>query len=250
MPFLQALPGIVSSQEGQPLSVQQGQTGLPDSQTVNNINVTLSGIPKYLELIYDDAPHTVGDGYEIPRVFPSGGANNKTSSNEEVDRPRTFSTSSTLSDGSASTPVLFQQTHPIHDRADESSSAGKMDSILVSGNIKSNGCIGGMKKNATELRRNGEKDLSSLEQLLPSIKKCSNNINSHQSVGGCTVASKGGMNNKINTNSAYSNMVKQPLLEREVTENAHESSPNSSSDHSETTITIPLNNTSATTLSS
>jgi hypothetical protein len=240
----------MSNQEGQPLSIQQGQTGLAESQNVNNINVTLSGNPKYLELIYDDAPHTVGDGYEIPRVFPTGGANNRISSNEEVDRPRTFSTSSTLSDGSASTPVLCQQTHLIHNKADESNSSGKMDSILVIGNIKSNGCLGGMKKNATELKRNGETDLSTLEQLLPSIKKCSNTISSHQSVGGCTMASKGGINNNINTNSAYSNMVKQPLLEEEVTENAPESSHNSSNDHSETTIIIPLNYTSATTLPS
>jgi hypothetical protein len=239
----------MSSQEGQPLSIQQGQTGLAESQNVYNINVALSGIPKYLELIYDDAPHTVGDGYEIPRVFPTGGAN-RISSNEEVERLRTFSTSSTLSDGSASTPVLCQQTHLIHNIPDESNSSGKMDSILVIGNIKSNGCIGGMKKNATELRRNGEKDLSTLEQLLPSMKKCSNTINNHQSIGGCTVANKGGMNNNINTDSAYSNMVKQPLLEEEVIENAPRSSHNSSNDHSETTITIPLNYTSVTTLPS
>lgn len=238
------------SQGGQQLSVPQGQTGLAENQNVNHINVTLSGIPKYLELIYDDTPPIVGDGYEIPRVFPTGGANNKSSSNEAVDRPRTFSTSSTVSEGSASTPVLCQQTHLLCNKGDESNSSGKVDSILVIGNIKSNGCIGGIKKNATEFRRNGEKDLSSLEHLLPSVKKCSNTINNHQSVGSCTMASKGGMNNNINTNSAYSNMVKQPLLEEEVTENAPESPHNSSKDHIESTITIPLNYTPTTTLPS
>ncbi|PNF32886.1 hypothetical protein B7P43_G01836 [Cryptotermes secundus] len=241
VPFLQASHEIMSSQGGQQLSVPQGQTGLAESQNANHINVTLSGIPKYLELIYDDTPPTVGDGYEIPRVFPTGNANNKSSSNEAVDRPRTFSTSSTLSDGSAATRALCQQTHLLSNKSDESNSPGKMDSILVIGNIKSNGCIGGIKKNATEFRRNGEKDLSSLKQLLPSVKKCSNTINNHQSVGGC---------NNINTNSAYSNMVKQPLLEEEVTENAPERPHNSSNDHSKSTVTIPLNYTPTTTLPS
>lgn len=251
MPFLQASPEITSGQGGQPLPIPQGQTGLDGSQNVSPTNTTSREIPTYLELIYNDSPPpTVGDGYEIPRAFPNRGANNKTSSTSEaVDRPRTFSTSSTISNGSASTPVLYQQTHLMCKKADDSDSTGKIDSILVIGNMKSNGCIGGIRKNAPEFIRNGENDLSSLEQLLPSVQKCTNAVNNHQTVAGSTVDNKGGVNNNIKTNSAYSNVVKQPLLEEEVRENLPESPHNCSNDNNEPTITVSHNCTPTRTLS-
>jgi hypothetical protein len=57
---------------------------------------------------------------------------------------------------------------------------------------------------------------------------------------------KGGVNNNIQTNSAYSNVVKQPLLEEDVTGNSPESAHK---DNSEPTITVPLNYTPTRTLS-
>jgi hypothetical protein len=229
--------------------VPQGQTDLDRSQNVSPPDTTHSEIPTYLELIYNDTPPTAGDGYEIPRALPIGGANNKTSPSEAVNRPRTFSTSSTLSDGSASTPVLYQQTNLVYNKVDEPNSTGKTGSILVIGNIKSNGCIGGIRKNETELRRNGEKDLSSLEQLLPPVKKCTSTISNHQSVVGCIVDNKNGVNNNVKINSAYSNVAKQPLLEEELRESSHETPHNCSNDNTESTITVSLNYTPTSNLS-
>jgi hypothetical protein len=249
MPFLQASPEIIPGQGGQPPALPHGQTGLDASQNVSPTNVTPGHIPTYLELIYNDTPPPVGDGYEIPRAFPLGGVISKTLSSEAVDRPRTHSTSSTLSDGSASTPVLYQHNLLSCNKAVESKSTGKMGSILVIGNVKSNGCIGGLRKNATDLRRNGEKDLSSLEKLLPSVMECTNTVNNHQSVTGCVVDNKGGVNNNINTNSAYSNVVKQPLLEEQLRQKSLENPHNCSNDKNESTFTVSLNYMPTTTLS-
>lgn len=248
MPFLQASPEIVSGQGGQALAVPQGQTGLDGNQNTSPTNTTPREIPTYLELIYNDSPPTVSDGYEIPRTFPNRSANNKISTSEAVDRPRTSSTSSTISNGSASTSLLYQQTHLMCNKTDGSDSTGKMGSILVTGNIKANGCIGGIRKNAPEFIRNGEKDLSSLEQLLPTVKKCTNTVNNHQTVGGSTTDNNGAVNNNIKTNSAYSNVVKQPLLEEEVRENLPDSPHNCSNSNNEPTITISCNYTPTTTL--
>ena len=249
MPFLQATPEITPGQGGQPLAVARGQTGLDGCQNASPTNITPGKIPTYLELIYNDTPPPRGDGYEIPRVFPLGGVINKTLSSESVDRPRTLSTSSTLCDGSASTPVLYQQNLLMCNTADESKSTGKTGSILVIGNVKSNGCIGGIRKNATELHRNGEKDLSSLEKLLPSVKECTSTVNNPQVVTGCMVDNKGGVNNNMITNSAYSNVVKQPLLEEQLKQKSLENPHNCSNDRNESTFTISLNYMPTTTLS-
>lgn len=249
MPFLQATPEIISGQGGQPQALPQGQTGLDGCQNASPTNITPGEIPTYLELIYNDTPPPRGDGYEIPRALPVGGVTNKTLSSEAVDRPRTLSTSSTLSDGSASTPVLYQQNLLMCNKADESKSTGKMGSILVIGNVKSNGCVGGIRKNATESRRTGEKDLSSLEKLLPSVKECTNTVSNHQSVTGCMMDNKGGVNNNINTNSAYSNVVKQPLLEEQLSQKSLENPHNCSNDRNESTFTISLNYMPTTTMS-
>jgi hypothetical protein len=56
-----------------------------------------------------------------------------------------------------------------------------MGSTLVIGNMKSNGCIRGIRKNATEFTRNRENDLSSLEQLLP-LSKYTRAVSTSQSV--------------------------------------------------------------------
>lgn len=247
MPFLQPSPESVSGQGSQPLAVPQGQAGLDGRQNASPTNTTRE-IPTYLELIYNDSPPSaIADGYEIPRAFPNRDANNKTSSTSDtVERPRTFSTSSTVSNGSASTPVMYQQAHLVRNTTDNSDSAGKVGSILVIGNMKANGCIGGIRKNAPEFIRNGEKDLSSLEKLLPSVKKCTNN---HQTVGGSAMDNKGGVNTNIKTNSAYSNVAKQPLLEEEVKETLPESSHNCSNDNNEPTVTISHNCTPTRTLS-
>jgi len=226
--------------------VPQGQTGVDGNQNASPTNVTPREIPTYLELIYNDSPPTVGDGYEIPRALAIRDASDKTSSTSvSMDRPRTFSSSSTISNGSASTPVLYQQTHLVCTKADDSDSTGKMGSTLVIGNMKSNGCIGGIRKNATEFTRNRENDLSSLEQLLPP-SKYTRAVSTSQSVGGSSMDNKGGVNNNIQTNSAYSNVVKQPLLEEDVTGNSPESAHK---DNSEPTITVPLNYTPTRTLS-
>jgi hypothetical protein len=249
VPFLQTSPEIIPGQGGQPEALPQGQTGLHGSQTVSPAIITPGKIPTYLELIYNDTPPPVGDGYEIPRAFPLGGVVNKTLSSEAVDRPRTISTSSTLSDGSASTPVLYQQSLLMCNKADEPKSTGKMGSILVIGNVKSNGCIGGIRKSATELRRNGEKDVSSLEKLLPSMKECTSAVNNEQAVTSCMVDNKGSVKNNINTNSAYSNVVKQPLLEEQLRQKSLENPHNCSNDKNESTFTISLNYMPTTTLS-
>lgn len=249
VPFLQTSPEIIPGQGGQPQALPQGQTGLDGSQSVSPTNITPGKIPTYLELIYNDTPPPGGDGYEIPRAFPLGSVINKTLSSEAVDRPRTISTSSTLSDGSAATPVLYQQNLLMCNKADEPKSTGKMSSILVIGNVKSNGCIGGIRKNATELRRNGEKDLSSLETLLPSMKECTNAVSNHQSGTGCMVDNKGVVNNNINTNSAYSNVVKQPLLEEQLRQKSLENPHKCSDDTNESTFTISLSYMPSTTLS-
>ncbi|XP_069689840.1 proto-oncogene tyrosine-protein kinase ROS isoform X2 [Periplaneta americana] len=245
VPFLQTSPDIMSGQAIP--AVPTGRTVLEGIQTTTPTNFTPTEIPMYLELIYNnDTVPTAEDGYEIPRVIPIGGTNNKTTpSNETVDRPRTFSTSSTISDGSASTPVLYQQAQLLCSKVDESNSTGKPDSILL---IKSNGCIGGIRKNVTDFRRNGEKDLSSLEQLLPSVKKCNNTVNNIQLSGGCEVDTKSGVNNNIKTNIAYSNMVKQPLLEEELKENSLERALTSSNDTANT-LKVSLNYTPTTPLS-
>ncbi|XP_021913370.1 proto-oncogene tyrosine-protein kinase ROS isoform X3 [Zootermopsis nevadensis] len=247
VPFLQPSPESVSGQGSQPLAVPQGQTGLDGRQNASPTNTTRE-IPTYLELIYNDSPPSaIADGYEIPRAFANRDVNNKTSSTSDtVERPRTFSTSSTVSNGSASTPVMYQQAHLVRNTTDNSDSAGKVGSILVIGNMKANGCIGGIRKNAPEFIRNGEKDLSSLEKLLPSVKKCTNN---HQTVGGSAMDNKGGVNTNIKTNSAYSNVAKQPLLEEEVKETLPESSHNCSNDNNEPTVTISHNCTPTRTLS-
>lgn len=249
MPFLQVTPEIIPGQGDQLQALPQGETVLDGCQNASPKNITPGKIPTYLELIYNDTPPPRGDGYEIPRAFPLGSVINKTLSSEAVDRPRTLSTSSTLSDGSASTPVLYQQNLLMCNTADESKSTGKMGSILVIGNVKSNGCIGGIRKNATELQRNGEKDLSSLEKLLPSVKECTKTVNNHQVVKGCMVDNKGGVNNNINTNSAYSNVVKQPLLEEQLRQKSLENPHNCSNDRNESTFTISLNYMPTTTLS-
>ena len=187
-------------------------------------NVAPTQIPQYLELIYNDTP-TVDDGYEIPRVIPARSSNKNTPTSETVDRPRTFSTSSTVSDSSATTPVLYQHANLLNN---DGESPVKPDSILVIGNIKANGCLAGIRKSVPDLRRNGEKDLSSLEQLLPTVKNCSNTIS--LSVGGNAASDKSGVNNNIKTNIAYSNVVKQPLLEEELGGNTNEKARNLSND--------------------
>nr|CAD7258654.1 unnamed protein product [Timema shepardi] len=101
-------------------------------------------IPRYLELLYDDSDNTtVSDGYEIPRPPPPSAAVSKTTSaTNTLDRHRTLSTSSTVSDSS----ISYQQALLANPETP------------VSTNIK--------RTLSLEPRRNGDTDVSTLQHLL------------------------------------------------------------------------------------
>nr|CAD7415822.1 unnamed protein product [Timema poppensis] len=101
-------------------------------------------IPRYLELLYDDSDNTtVSDGYEIPRPPPPSAAVSKTpSATNTLDRHRTLSTSSTVSDSS----ISYQQALLANPETP------------VSTNIK--------RTLSLEPRRNGDTDVSTLQHLL------------------------------------------------------------------------------------
>nr|CAD7427326.1 unnamed protein product [Timema monikensis] len=101
-------------------------------------------IPRYLELLYDDSDNTtVSDGYEIPRPPPPSAAVSKTpSATNTLDRHRTLSTSSTVSDSS----ISYQQA------------LLASPETPVSTNIK--------RTLSLEPRRNGDTDVSTLQHLL------------------------------------------------------------------------------------
>nr|CAD7570351.1 unnamed protein product [Timema californicum] len=101
-------------------------------------------IPRYLELLYDDSDNTtVSDGYEIPRPPPPSAAVSKTpSATNTLDRHRTLSTSSTVSDSS----ISYQQALLANPETP------------VSRNIK--------RTLSLEPRRNGDTDVSTLQHLL------------------------------------------------------------------------------------
>lgn len=143
-------------------------------------------VPRYLELIYDSDSPSLRDGYEIPRTNRTKG---ETESGND-DRPRTFSTSSTLSDVSASTSL-----------SNQTSLVGRIEEV-AEGDAK-----GSSRKNSTlEIRKNSEKDLSSLEQLLPTAK-----LNNNQTLSVNAVNDR----NKKPVIS-YTNVANQPLLETAI----------------------------------
>lgn len=164
-------------------------------------------VPRYLELIYDtDVTAAVGDGYEIPRILPAPNAQIKAcDAVSSSERLRTFSTSSTISDGSASTSLSYQHVPLVNNQFGDR----KLTESASCSEMSSNECVS--EKNLSDLKTNGDKELNTIENIIAPIKLL-NNILTNSRVASNTDISKS-FHNNVKHLTSYTNVTKQPLLE-------------------------------------